>query len=160
MIQTEIIKNLFAFALIVAPFAAIANTAVADTTFLERNVSGVWRGVSSEESLRPALVTVEIYQPTNYHSIIVSGPDDYIASVGTNQNPRAIAISNLTNEVQYHISNTVRGIGGIKEFTTRIIINRVTGLITVNMHFFRLNGNNSQVNYSGSCKKINNQKKF
>ncbi len=158
--STNVIKKLVACAILIAPCAAIADPAVPDTIFLECNVSGVWQGASGEEILRPATVTVEIYQSTNYLSIMVDGPNDYIVSVSTKQNPGRTSISNLTSEGQYYLSNAYRGNGEFKESDTSITINRVTGLLTVNYRFFRHNGRHSRTNYSGSCKKVNNQKKF
>ena len=160
MTLLKIIKNLVAFSLIMAPLGAIANPANEESTFLECNVSGVDRLPWGQEVLRPALVSVEVYRTPIYQSITVDGPDSYVASATTRQSPNTISISNHSTDTQYHLRQTRKGLNSVKTSETTILINRVTGLITVNYLAHFHDGKQSTTNYSGSCKKINNQKKF
>ena len=160
MTPIKIINNLVAFALLVASFGAIANPATEESIFLECNVSGVDRLPWGQEVLRPALVSVEVYRTPTFQSITVDGPDSYVASAHTGQNPNTISTSNFATDTEYHLRHTRKGVSPIKTSETTIRINRVTSLITVNYSAYFHDGKQLTTNYSGSCKKINNQKKF
>ena len=133
----------------------------ANTIFLDCNVRGTVLSSYENKNLRESRVTVEIYDDgKNFLSIVIDGEDDYIASASStsikDQNRRS---TNLSTDSKYDLT-TVNSSprGDILSSTNRILINRLSGHLTVSVLTEFKNNVFFNRSYSGSCKKVTGKK--
>lgn len=143
-------------------FLLLGTTGVyANTTFLDCNVRGTVLSTYENKNLRESRVTVEIYDGgKGFLSIIIDGEDDYIASASSSsikdQNRQS---TNLSTDSKYELTTVnSRQRGDILSTTNRIVINRLSGHLTVSVLTDFKNNVFINTSYSGNCNKVKGKK--
>jgi hypothetical protein len=136
-----------------------ASSAYANTTYLDCNVRGKVESSYESRNLRDSRVTVEIFVAgKNYMSIIISGEDDYMASVSTMKEPNR-HVTNFSTDSKYDITNVDnRQRGKILSSTDKITINRLSGHLSVSRLTDFTNNNFINTSYTGNCNKVTGKK--
>lgn len=130
----------------------------ASTTFLDCNVKGSILSSFENKNLRESRVTVEIQEEKAFLSIIVEGEDDYIASASTVKHPIGHVI-NLSTDSKYDLTSTwYPESGKIKSSTNKILINRLSGHLSVSKALEFRDGVAFYTSYSGNCSKVTGKK--
>ncbi len=136
----------------------LSSICYAETIFLVCNVNGMVNSTYDSERLPNSNVSVEITKYPSHLSIIISGKDDYLQSVSSVKRPGNEVID-LTDQNIFNMTN-IREIssGSIRQMTTQIEINRVTGIIAVRSEAIFRSGTFRNINYSGSCQRQQGRK--
>jgi len=116
-----------------------------------------------EEKLYRTDISVQITKVGNFRSIIISGPDSFVNSVGTKKLYPEDTIEDYSTDQNFNIINR-RKLHGTMDSSnvSHIELNRMTGQISSSSESVYVTPDNSplaqKVSYSGLCSKANNRK--
>jgi hypothetical protein len=142
--------------------------AQAEEIFLNCSVEGtkfqILPNSMPEEKLYRTDISVQITKVGNFRSIIISGPDIFINSVGTKKLYPEDIIEDYSTDQNFNIRNKRKHHDGTMDRTnvSHIELNRMTGQISSSSESIYAIPDNSplaqKVSYSGLCSKASNRK--